>query len=97
MRAGCNEVWTFRLSMTWNRRYQVKSYLRSSLWIIPLFALLFDHTPVIGTGVREDAPPARPKTGKYALGSGKVTVDWAREPVITHTGSNTNESCPSGY
>jgi uncharacterized membrane protein len=25
--------------MTWNRRYQVKSYLRSSLWIIPLVAL----------------------------------------------------------
>jgi uncharacterized membrane protein len=29
--------------MTWNRRYQVKSYLRSSLWIIPLFALLFEQ------------------------------------------------------
>ena len=25
--------------MTWNRRYQVKSYLRSSLWIIPLVAV----------------------------------------------------------
>jgi uncharacterized membrane protein len=25
--------------MTWNRRYQVKSYLRSSLWVIPLVAL----------------------------------------------------------
>ena len=29
--------------MTWNRRYQVKSYLRSSLWIIPLFALLLQQ------------------------------------------------------
>ena len=29
--------------MTWNRRYQVKSYLQSSLWIIPLFALLFEQ------------------------------------------------------
>ena len=29
--------------MSWNRRYQVKSYLRSSLWIIPLFALLFQQ------------------------------------------------------
>jgi CubicO group peptidase (beta-lactamase class C family) len=47
------------------------------------------HTPVIGTGVREDAPPGTPKTGKYALGWGEVTVDWAPEPVITHTGSNT--------
>ena len=25
--------------MTWNRRYQVKSYLRSALWIIPLVAV----------------------------------------------------------
>jgi uncharacterized membrane protein len=29
--------------MTWNRRYQVKSYLRSALWIIPLFALLLEQ------------------------------------------------------
>src|SRR6516164_3398669 len=29
--------------MSWNRRYQVKSYLRSSLWIIPLFALLLQQ------------------------------------------------------
>jgi len=47
------------------------------------------HTPVIGTGLREDAPPGTPQTGKYALGWGEVTVDWAPEPVITHTGSNT--------
>ena len=47
------------------------------------------HTPVIGTGVLEDGPPGTPQTGKYALGWGEVTVDWAPEPVITHTGSNT--------
>jgi hypothetical protein len=29
----------FRGPMTWNRRYQITSYLRSSLWIIPLVAL----------------------------------------------------------
>ena len=29
--------------MSWNRRYQLKSYLRSSLWIIPLFALLLEQ------------------------------------------------------
>ena len=29
--------------MTWNRRYQVKSYIRSALWIIPLFALLLEQ------------------------------------------------------
>ena len=29
--------------MTWNRRYQVKSYLRSSLWIIPLVALALEQ------------------------------------------------------
>jgi uncharacterized membrane protein len=26
--------------MTWNQRYQLKSYIRSALWIIPLVALL---------------------------------------------------------
>jgi CubicO group peptidase (beta-lactamase class C family) len=46
------------------------------------------HTPVIDTGVRADAPPGTPKTGKYALGWGQVRVDWAPMPVITHTGSN---------
>src|SRR5689334_12587063 len=29
--------------MTWNLRYQVKSYIRSALWIIPLFALLLEQ------------------------------------------------------
>jgi uncharacterized membrane protein len=29
--------------MTWNLRYQVKSYIRSALWVIPLFALLFEQ------------------------------------------------------
>jgi CubicO group peptidase (beta-lactamase class C family) len=47
------------------------------------------HTPVISTGVRKDAPPGTPQTGQYALGWGEVTEDWAPEPVITHTGSNT--------
>jgi CubicO group peptidase (beta-lactamase class C family) len=36
-----------------------------------------------------DAPPGTPKTGGYALGWGQVTEDWAPDPVITHTGSNT--------
>src|SRR6516162_643927 len=29
--------------MTWNRRYQLKSYLRSALWFIPLVALLLEQ------------------------------------------------------
>jgi uncharacterized membrane protein len=33
--------------MTWDHRYQLKTYLRSSLWIIPLFALLLEQ--VAGT------------------------------------------------
>lgn len=47
------------------------------------------HTPVIGTGVREDAPAGTPKTGGNALGWGQVNEDWAPAPAITHTGSNT--------
>ena len=46
------------------------------------------HTPVIDTGVRENAPPGTPKTGKYALGWGEVNLDWSSGPVLTHTGSN---------
>jgi CubicO group peptidase (beta-lactamase class C family) len=46
------------------------------------------HTPVIDTGVLENARPGTPKTGKYALGWGQVTVDWAPAPVMTHSGSN---------
>ncbi|MFY9984605.1 MAG: serine hydrolase domain-containing protein [Chthoniobacterales bacterium] len=46
------------------------------------------HTPVIDTGVREDAPPGTPKTGKYALGWGQVLESWATQPCLTHTGSN---------
>ena len=29
--------------MTWSRRYRVKSYLRSSLWIVPVFAGLAER------------------------------------------------------
>jgi uncharacterized membrane protein len=29
--------------MTWNLRYQLKSYLRSALWTVPLVALLFEQ------------------------------------------------------
>jgi CubicO group peptidase (beta-lactamase class C family) len=46
------------------------------------------HTSVIETGVREDAPPGTPKTGKYALGWGQVTEDWSPTPMLVHTGSN---------
>ena len=38
LRASCNKVWILA-PMTWNRRYQVKSYLRSALWIIPFVAV----------------------------------------------------------
>ena len=46
------------------------------------------HTPIIETGIRDSAAPGTPKTGGYALGWGKVKMEWAPEPVITHTGSN---------
>jgi hypothetical protein len=29
--------------MSWNRRYQVKSYIRSALWVVPLVALLLEQ------------------------------------------------------
>ena len=47
------------------------------------------HTPVISTGVRENAPAGTPKTGGYALGWAQAKEEWAVTPVITHNGSNT--------
>ena len=44
---AATKFWTLGLPMTWNRRYQVKSYIRSSLWIIPFVALLLEQ--VVGT------------------------------------------------
>jgi CubicO group peptidase (beta-lactamase class C family) len=46
------------------------------------------HTPVISIPDKPGAKPGTPKHGKYALGWGEVTVDWAPIPLITHTGSN---------
>jgi CubicO group peptidase (beta-lactamase class C family) len=42
------------------------------------------HTPVIDTGVRANAPPGTPKTGKYALGWGQVTMEWARTGTYSY-------------
>jgi hypothetical protein len=47
------------------------------------------HTPVIETGSREGASPGTPKTGGYGLGWGTLQTDFATEPAVTHTGSNT--------
>jgi CubicO group peptidase (beta-lactamase class C family) len=48
------------------------------------------HTPVIDVGERKDAAPGTPKSGGgYALGWGQLKTNWAAEPAITHTGSNT--------
>jgi CubicO group peptidase (beta-lactamase class C family) len=47
------------------------------------------HTPRIAIGGRENAPAGTPRAGGYALGWGQITEDWAAEPPITHTGSNT--------
>lgn len=46
------------------------------------------HTPVITTPERPDAPPGTPARGDYALGWGKVSVDWAPTQLNYHGGSN---------
>jgi CubicO group peptidase (beta-lactamase class C family) len=45
------------------------------------------HTPVIAMS-RPDAAPGTPPSGRYALGWGEFTVDWAPEPLLYHGGSN---------
>ncbi|HOV87652.1 MAG TPA: serine hydrolase domain-containing protein [Syntrophobacteraceae bacterium] len=46
------------------------------------------HTPVISTPEKKDAAPGTPRGGKYALGWGWMTVDWAPYPLLYHGGSN---------
>lgn len=46
------------------------------------------HTPVISMPERKDAAPGTPRRGKYALGWGQMTVDWAPDPLLYHGGSN---------
>ena len=46
------------------------------------------HTPVITMPERKDAAPGTPPGGKYALGWGELTVDWAPYPLLYHGGSN---------
>jgi len=46
------------------------------------------HTPVITMPKKKDAKPGTPPGGKYALGWGELTVDWAPYPLLYHGGSN---------
>jgi len=46
------------------------------------------HTPVVSMPEQKDAPPGTPSRGRYALGWGELTVDWAPEPLLYHGGSN---------
>lgn len=46
------------------------------------------HTPVITMPAKIDAPPGTPPGGKYCLGWGELTVDWAPKPLLYHGGSN---------
>lgn len=46
------------------------------------------HTPVISIPDKPGAKPGTPKHGKYALGWGELTVDWAPTPLKYHSGSN---------
>ena len=47
------------------------------------------HTPVIAIPDKPGAKPGTPKGGKYALGWGELTVDWAPNRLKSHSGSNT--------
>jgi len=46
------------------------------------------HTPVIGMPPKKDAAPGTPSHGRYALGWGELTPDWAPNPLLYHGGSN---------
>ncbi|MDD3815384.1 MAG: serine hydrolase [Desulfocapsaceae bacterium] len=46
------------------------------------------HTPIITLPNQKGAPPGTPPRGKYALGWGELSVDWAPYPLMYHGGSN---------
>ena len=46
------------------------------------------HIPVISMPERKAAAPGTPSGGRYALGWGELTVDWAPYPLLYHGGSN---------
>jgi CubicO group peptidase (beta-lactamase class C family) len=46
------------------------------------------HTPVVAIPVGPNGGPGTPTRGRYGLGWAEVTVSWAREPLLQHTGSN---------
>jgi CubicO group peptidase (beta-lactamase class C family) len=47
------------------------------------------HAPIISMPENKSAAPGTPSSGEYALGWGKLTVDWAPYPLLYHGGSNT--------
>ena len=46
------------------------------------------HTPVVAIPIGPNGGPGTPTRGRYGLGWAEVTVSWAPEPLIQHTGSN---------
>jgi CubicO group peptidase (beta-lactamase class C family) len=46
------------------------------------------HTMVISMAERKDARPGTPPRGRYGLGWGELPVEWAKEPLLFHGGSN---------
>jgi CubicO group peptidase (beta-lactamase class C family) len=46
------------------------------------------HLPVVTMPEKKDAAPGTPPGGKYALGWGELSVNWAPYPLLYHGGSN---------
>jgi CubicO group peptidase (beta-lactamase class C family) len=46
------------------------------------------HTMIVAMPEKKDARPGTPSRGKYGLGWGEVSVEWAADPLLFHGGSN---------
>jgi hypothetical protein len=67
--------------MTWNRRYQVKSYLRSALWIIPFVAVPLEQVAwVLARTLDRPVRLEWARTRRHRC-AGCIAADEGKQPV----------------
>ena len=76
--------------MAWNRRYSLRSYVRSALWIVPVLALI---TQFVMKRLAENLGAWMVSQGFYDLQTGFFAVNAAEAHAILDRIFNLNLSC----